>query len=152
VKRPKRALALAALASSLLVAASDARLASGLWEMRNTPGVATLDGRVLSELPIGPIKTQTICLAPSEAAVRFLTRDLGADCSVGRATTTGGRIDVQGTCPNQVEGPDGSFRLAGTVRSRSYAVEFATTAVGENGRMTFSGKLSGRRIGNCPAA
>lgn len=152
MRRMPRALALVP-GLFLLLAASEARLAPGLWEMRNLPGVATLDGRALEELPIGPIKTQTICLPSSEALdpVTFLTRDLGGDCSVTRKQSAGGRIDIAGTCPNQLEGPDGTFQLAGVLASRSYDVQFATTAVGENGRMTFSGKMTGRRVGDCPS-
>ena len=153
--RGRRFVVVAAAAPSLLllVGAADASLESGMWEMRNTPGVATLDGRALDELPIGPIKTQTICLAAREAAdpVLFLTRDLGADCAVANATVAGGKIRIGGTCPNQLEGPNGTFELSGRLGRDSYEVDFATAAVGDNGRMTFSGKMTGRRVGACPA-
>lgn len=136
----------------LLLAASDTPFSSGLWEVRNLPGVATLDGRPLDELPIGPIKTQTICLGPAEASkpITFLTQDLGADCQVKTAKLSGGQVEVAGTCPNQLVGPEGSFRLVGQLGGSSYDVEFATTAFGDNGRMTFSGKMTGRRVGSCP--
>ena len=153
MRRPGRAFAIGAAASSLLVAAADTPLASGMWEMRNTPGVATLDGRALDDLPIGPIKTEMVCLSAAEAAkpVGFLTRDLGADCTVSSGTVADGRVKVAGRCPNQVEGPDGTFELAGRLGGNSYEVDFATSAIGENGRMTFSGKMTGRRIGSCTA-
>jgi hypothetical protein len=125
----------------------------GLWELRNVPGVATLDGRPLAELPIGPIKTQRLCIAPGAEArqVRFLTRDLGADCKVAAATLASGKVRISGTCANASEGPAGSFLITGIAGRDRYAVHFQTTAIGENGRMTFSGRMSGRRVGNCPA-
>ena len=137
----------------LLLGATNASLEPGMWEMRNTPGVATLDGQALDELPIGPIKTQTICLAARDAAnpLRLLTRDLGQDCAVARATIAHGKVRIGGTCPNQLEGPDGSFELTGTLGRDSYQVDFATSAVGDNGRMTFSGRMTGRRVGACPS-
>lgn len=143
-----------ALASLSLVGAADLRLQPGLWEIRNTPGVATLDGRALAELPIGPIKTETICLAASDVAdpARFLARDIGQDCRTGKATAVAGKVEIAGTCPNQVEGPDSTFELKGRFESGRYEVDFATTAIGENGRMTFSGKMTGRRVGACTAA
>ncbi|MDP8914414.1 MAG: DUF3617 domain-containing protein [Pseudomonadota bacterium] len=152
MKRRRPLVVVAAVPSLLLfLTAADASLKSGMWEMRNTPGVATLDGRALDELPIGPIKTQTICLAAQEAAnpVLLLTRDLGQDCAVASATVAGGKIRIGGTCPNQLEGPDGTFELTGKLSRDSYEVDFATSAVGDNGRMTFSGKMTGRRVGAC---
>ena len=136
----------------LLLAAADTPFSSGLWEIRNLPGVATLDGRALEELPLGPIKIQTICLGPAEASkpITFLTRDLGADCTVKTASLSRGQVQVAGTCPNQLEGPEGSFQLGGKIGAAGYDVDFATTAFGDNGRMTFSGKMTGRRVGSCP--
>jgi hypothetical protein len=140
-----------AVLSLLLLAAGDAPLIAGKWEIRNTPGVATLDGRPLSELPLSPIKSETICLAVADAAdpVRYLTRDMGEDCTVAKGSVAGGRVAIGGTCPNQLEGPDGSFELSGSVGAEEYEVDFATTAIGDNGKMTFSGKMTGRRVGDC---
>lgn len=152
MKRGRRFVVVAVVPSLLLLlGAADASLQSGMWEMRNTPGVATLDGRALDELPIGPIKTQTVCLPAREAAnpVRLLTRDLGEDCAISSATLADGKVRIGGTCPNQLEGPDGTFELTGKLGRDSYEVDFATSAVGDNGRMTFSGKMTGRRVGAC---
>jgi hypothetical protein len=144
--------AAAAPALLLLLAASDAPLAAGLWETRNVPGVATLDGTKLEDLPIGPIKTAQICLSAAEASdpARFFARDM-VGCTIGSASASRGRLTVEGTCPNQVEGPDGSFELNGKYDGGSYEVDFATSSLGENGLMTFSGKMTGRRIGACTA-
>jgi hypothetical protein len=141
------------IAAPLLLAAADTPFTNGLWELRNVPGVATLDGRPLAELPIGPIKTHRLCIRTGKEADpnSFLTRDLGADCKVTSAKLSGGKIDIKGTCPNVSEGPAGIFRLTGKAGRDRYAVDFQTTAFGENGRMTFSGKMSGRRVGICPA-
>ena len=146
------AAALSAL-SLLLLAAADAPLAPGQWELRNTPGVATLDGRELHDLPLSEIKTQSLCLAASEVSdpARFFARDLGEDCSIAKAKVAGGEVRIAGTCPNQLEGPDSSFELRGRFDSGSYEVDFATKAVGDNGTMTFSGKMTGRRVGACTA-
>ncbi len=142
----------AAPAFLLLLAAGDTRLSPGLWEVRNTPGVATLDGRPLAELPIGPIKTQTLCLGAAELndPARFFARDLDPACKVSSSRARGGMVKIGGTCPNQIEGPDANFSLSGRFGRARYEVDFETVAIGNNGRMTFSGKMTGRRVGACP--
>lgn len=151
---PLRRGAIVACAPLLLLlvgGATRSALDPGLWELRNSPGVATLDGRALKDLPLGPIKTDRICLTASQAAspAQFLIRDLGQACTVETSTVARGRLRIAGRCPNQVEGPDGRFELNGRYRRNSYDVRFATTATGENGRMTFSGRMTGKRVGAC---
>ncbi|HEV2078857.1 MAG TPA: DUF3617 family protein [Allosphingosinicella sp.] len=153
IRRRRIALVAAVPGLILLLGAGDVPLSGGLWEIRNTPGVATLDGRELNELPIEPIETQKICISPAEAAdpVRFFARDMDEGCTIKSASAAGGKVKIVGTCPNQIEGPDGSFELTGGHSAEAYEIDFATTAFGDNGRMTFSGKLNGRRVGDCPA-
>jgi hypothetical protein len=152
---PRHPARIAALAPALLLlaAAADSPIAQGLWETRNTPGVATLDGRPLAELPLGEIKTDKLCLSRKAAAdpVRFFARDLDRGCTIASGKASGGKVRIQGTCPNQLEGPDGTFLLTGRYNRHSYTIHFATTAVGDNGKMTFSGKMTGRRVAACPA-
>ncbi|HWH22684.1 MAG TPA: DUF3617 family protein [Allosphingosinicella sp.] len=136
----------------LLLGSADAPIEAGLWEIRNTPGVATLDGQVLNELPIGPIEAERICVS-AEQAVKpsaFFSRDMDPACVLKKASTAGGRVDIGGTCPNQLEGPEGSFELKGSYDSNSYDIHFATVAFGDNGRMGFTGRLTGKRVGACP--
>ena len=45
-------------------AAPAAPLRRGLWRFTNTPGAATLHGRALRELPVGPVTSETVCLSP----------------------------------------------------------------------------------------
>jgi hypothetical protein len=40
--------------------------------------------------------------------------------------------------------------LTGRYAPDRYTIDFDTTAYGDNGRMGFSGKLIGRRLGDCP--
>ena len=149
----KRVRCIAAFCLLVLAASADQTLQGGQWDIRNTPGVATLDGRALSELPIGEIKTQTMCLPSLHSAglARFLTTDLGEACKVATSTIGGGKVRIGGTCPNELEGPDATFELTGKYDSDGYVVDFATTAVGNNGRMTFSGQMAGKRTGSCTA-
>ena len=146
---------IAALASPLvfLVGATDMPLTPGLWEVRNTPGVATLDGKVLDDLPLGEIRTQQICLASAQAAdpAAFFARDTQENCRITSASTAAGKVEISGTCPNPEEGNEGSVKLSGRYAADSYELDFATTAEDFQGVMTFSGKLTGRRIGACPA-
>lgn len=146
---------IATLAPALLLvaAAADSPIAEGLWETLNTPGIATLDGRPLENLPLGDIKTDRTCLGGAAAAdpVRFFARDIGEGCTIASGTATGGKVRIEGTCPNQLDGPDGTFLLTGRYDRESYEMEFETSAVGDNGRMTFSGKMTGRRVAACPA-
>lgn len=142
------------LSALLLVAASDTSLAPGLWEVRNTPGVATLDGKVLDDLPLGEIKTRKICLAAAEAAdpVAFFARDTKGECRITSGTAAAGKVAIAGVCPDPDEGNDGTVKLDGRFSSDSYELDFATKAEDFQGVMTFSGKLTGKRVGPCPAA
>lgn len=147
-----RAAAIAAPAL-MLAAAADTPLSPGLWEVRNTPGVATLDGKVLDDLPLGEIRTQKICLAPTQAAdpVAFFARDTQQDCKITAASAAAGKVDIKGRCPNPEDGNEGTMSLSGRYAADSYELDFATSAEDFQGVMTFSGKLSGRRIGPCPS-
>jgi hypothetical protein len=135
-----------------LAAASDAQLRPGLWEVINTPGLATLDGKELDDLPLGPIKKQQICLATGEAAdpARFFARDTAADCRILSSSLAGGEVRIKGACPNPEEGNEGAVELSGRFDATSYQLDFATRAEDFQGVMTFSGKLTGRRVGECP--
>jgi hypothetical protein len=150
-----RAMRRAALAPLfLLIGAGDVQLSPGLWEVRNTPGVATLDGKVLDDLPLGEIKTQRICLAASEAAdpVAFFARDTKENCRVTSGNAAAGKVAIAGVCPNPEEGTEGTMKFEGRYAGDSYALDFATTATDFQGVMTFSGTLTGRRVGPCPPA
>jgi hypothetical protein len=140
-----------ATGAPLLLASADATLAPGLWELVNTPGVATLDGRELDDLPLGPIKKQEVCLAAAEAAnpAAFFARDTAADCRITSASLSGGKVEIIGACPNPEEGNEGLLKLSGAYGADRYELDFATRAEDFQGVMTFSGKLSGRRIGDC---
>jgi hypothetical protein len=135
-----------------LAAANDTVLAPGLWEVRHTPGQATLDGKLLDDLPLGEPRTQQICLAAHEASdpVAFFARDTQADCRVTSGSAAGGKVDIKGSCPNPEEGNEGTMSLSGRYAGDSYELDFATRSEDFQGVMTFSGKLSGRRIGPCP--
>jgi hypothetical protein len=135
----------------LLLGAADTTLAPGLWEVINTPGVATLDGHELDDLPLGPIKTQQICLTPALAAdpARFFARETEADCRITSASVAGGRIEIVGACPNPEEGNEGEVKLSGRYGRDTYEIDFASKAEDFQGVMTFSGKLTGRRVGSC---
>lgn len=145
--------AILAAPALLLAAAADAPLAPGLWEVRHVPGVATLDGKVLDDLPLGEARTQKICLAAGQAAdpVAFFARDTAADCRIVSASAAGGKVDIKGRCPDPDEGNEGSISLSGRYAADSFELDFASTAEDFQGVMTFSGKLIGRRIGACPS-
>ena len=138
----------------LAAAGSDTPLSPGLWEIRNTPGVATLDGQTLDDLPLGEIRTQQVCLAAAEAAdpAAFFARDKQADCRITSASTADGKVAIDGVCPNPEEGNDGTLKLSGRYGGDSYELDFLTRAEDFQGVMTFSGKLTGRRVGACPAS
>ena len=141
------------LAVLLLGAAPSARLHPGLWEIRNDPDAATLDGKVLHDLPLDAIRPQQVCMTPAEAAdpATWLARDSAADCTLTKRRLGGGKVDIAGSCPAQEEGkPAGSLRLGGTWAPERFAMRFRTTSFGSNGTMGFSGTMVGRRIGDCP--
>ncbi len=148
--------ALLAPATLLTIGAANPNLSPGLWQVRNTPGVATLDGKELDDLPLGPPKVQEICVAPAEAAdpVAFFARDTREDCRITSGNLAGGKVEISGRCPNPEEQTEGTMKLSGRYDSESYELDFATTAEDFQGVMTFSGKLTGKRIGACkpPAA
>lgn len=126
-------------------------LAPGLWETRNTPGTASLDGRPLNELPLPPLEPERVCLSPADAAnpARFLAGATAPDCRIGKSSFAGGRVRIEGSCQSPDGGKDGSMVLTGRYAADRYTIDFDTTAYGDNGRMGFTGKLVGRRLGDC---
>jgi hypothetical protein len=141
-------------AACVTAADGESRLRTGLWEIRNTPGAATLDGKALDDLPLPPLEPVRVCLRASDAAApaRFLAGATAADCRVVSSSIKGGRLDVRLACPSADQGArEGAMTLEGRYAPDRYDVNFGTTAFGDNGRMTFSGKLSGRWVGDCPA-
>lgn len=147
----RRALLIAVAGAPLLLASADVTLAPGRWLLTNTPGVATLDGRELDDLPLGPVKTQEVCLAAAEAAkpAAFFARDTAADCRITSATLAGGQVEITGACPNPEEGNEGVLKLSGRYAPDSYELDFSSRAEDFQGVMTFSGKLTGQRTGTC---
>ena len=145
-----RAVALAP-ALFLVVGASDASISPGLWQVRNTPGVATLDGKELDDLPLGPIQNQEVCVSAAEAAdpVAFFARDTKNECRITEGTASGGTVRISGRCPNPEEEREGTMKLTGRYTSNSYEIDFATTSEDFQGVMTFSGKLTGKHVGAC---
>jgi len=147
-------LAVAGLAGCVSTAVSDGPLSPGLWEISNRPGTASLDGRVLNELPLPPQRPERVCLSAAQAAdpASFLAGTSGAECKTSKAALAGGKVRIEASCANPDGGRDGTMLLTGRYGGQSYKIDFATTAYGDNGTMRFSGKLAGRRIGDCPAA
>ena len=146
---------LALIATALLAAAPAPALRPGLWQFRNVPTGAALDGRPLADLPAAPATDETICLAPADAAdsARWLARDTGADCTITRRAMSGGKVDIAGTCsPAEDRGAPGTLHLSGTWTPTGYRLTFATVAHGENGAMSFTGTMTGHHVGDCPAA
>ena len=144
---------IAAAAGALLAGASEGPvLEPGLWETVNRPGTATLDGRALSDLPLFEIQTERVCLSPEAAAApaAFLAGDVAGECSLGKAVVADGRLDVSGSCPSEEGYEPGIIRMAGAVEGDSYEIAFETTSEKDNGRLGFTGTLSGRRVGDCP--
>ena len=144
---------LVAAGLAFLAAAPAAPLRPGLWRFTNTPGAATLDGRVMRELPVSPATSEDVCLTPTDAAqpARWLARDVMGDCTLTRTAVARGAVNVTGTCPSQGDGlAPGTLRLTGRYTATSYDLRFATIANGENGRMGFAGAMAGKRVGDCP--
>ena len=104
------------------------RLEPGLWEIRSIPGAATLDGKVLDDLPLGESRTERVCLAAAQAAdpAAFFARDTQQDCKITRSNTAAGRVDISGSCPSPEDGSDGTMKLSGRYSSDSYELELAT--------------------------
>jgi hypothetical protein len=115
--------------------------------------MATLDGKVLDDMPLGEARTERICLASAQASdpIAFFSRDTQQDCTITSASAAAGKVDISGSCPSPEGGSEGSMKLSGRYSSDSYELELDTSAEDFQGKMTFSGKLVGRRIGPCPA-
>ena len=152
--RKIKALLLLAPASLLCAAASsEVALSPGLWQIMNTPGQATLDGRNLTELPLSVLKPERICLSPAQARdpATFLPGDIRPDCRITESTAAAGKLRIRAVCPGEGGFGDATLSLDGRFDKDDYEVRFETASHGDNGRMTFSGKLTGRRIGKCRA-
>lgn len=146
------------LAPLLLLAAaapSAAVLQAGEWSIHAEPGTASLDGRMLKDLPYSPpAQDQSVCLDAAQAAdpARWFARDMGRDCQFSRRDIRDGRIDIAGTCPAPDAGqPASRFHLAGRWDATHYTMQFATETQGVNGRMGFTGTTSATRTGACPS-
>jgi len=149
----RRAFLLVLAASSPALLAADDRLPvrPGLWEVVNRPGVATLDGRTLDSLPLFKIEPERLCLDRAKAVepATFLPGELRENCRITETRIEGSQIVVKGSCPSLDGGEDGTLLLKGKLEPERYSVDFETSAAGDNGLMTFSGTLSGRRLGEC---
>lgn len=130
-----------------------ATIAPGLWEIRNVPKTATLDGRALADLPLGAIRSERVCLNAAAAAspAAWFARDTADLCRLTQAAVAGGRVTIRGACPTDIAGKEGALVLDGRYDAGSFAVDFATTTPQPEGVMRFSGTMHGRRLGTCPA-
>lgn len=148
----------AILAAPLLLCAAVAAgppLSPGGWTFTNTPVSASLDGRMLHDLPVGAITSETTCLTPAQAAAPgpWLARDLLHDCTLDRASVAGGRVAIAGHCPPQGPGfAPGTLSITGRYTAASYDLRFATVSPDENGTMGFNGRMTGKRTGACVPA
>ncbi len=127
-------------------------LSPGTWRFTNTPVSATLDGRVLHDLPVGEITSETTCLTPEMATrpAMWLARDLIHDCTLDQASVTDGRVAITGHCPPQ--GPTfapGRLTIMGGYTAGSYDLTFTTVSPDENGTMGFNGRMTGKLTGSC---
>lgn len=141
------------LPALLAATAAVPTLQPGAWEYINYPGVASLDGRALADLPYTPPPPERLCLTKSQAAnpAAWLARDTPGDCTITRSSVTGGRVDIRGTCPPAAPGfAAGTLVLTGRWSATSYDLDFKTVTRAENGTMGFSGRLTGKRLGACP--
>ena len=129
----------------------------GDWEMTvqmvrmNAPGIPA------GATPPTPATTVRTCLTPDEASQPtpgFLTgggqADANSNCTYENFSNAGGRI--QGTV--QCTMPEGTMRMTldGTVTATSYELTQQTqmSGGGTNG-MEMESRITGRRIGDCPA-
>ncbi|WP_174297509.1 DUF3617 domain-containing protein [Sphingomonas bacterium] len=137
----------------LLIGASPVPpLSPGAWTFISTPVSASLDGRVLHDLPVGEITSETTCLTPAQATAPgpWLARDLLHDCTLDRASVAGGRVAITGHCPPPTPGfAAGTLRITGRYTAASYDLRFATVSPDQNGTMGFDGLMTGKRTGNC---
>ena len=129
-------------------------LMPGSWTFTNVPVSASLDGRVLHDLPVGDITSETSCLTPALAGqpARWLARDLVHDCTLDRTVMVNGRVTIEGHCPPRGAGfAPGTLTMTGRYTASSYDVTFKTLSPDENGTMGFDGRMMGHRTGRCVA-
>lgn len=140
----------------LLAAAPSPPLLPGLWQetlvyaLDEVNGSPDLAANMASALP-SPAPTTDCYDAAALADPRaiFLA---GTDqsCRFSRFTMAGGKIEAAGEC---ADGQGRSMHVEGTGRYDATGYDFTFTGTGQVGRMalTFRGRDSGRRIGECPA-
>ena len=138
----------------LLLAATPAGFTPGLWQITSAPGVATLDGQPLGDLPYTPpTAPESVCVPAGELRdpAAWLSRTVAEGCTLTRRSIARGRVDIAGACPPQAPGlRPGAVRLTGRWTPGAYDLRFVTTNPSENGVMGFTGTLTGKRIGDCP--
>ena len=136
---------------------SDVRIRAGQWETRtevtnvSAPGMPAGVAEMMKTKPV----TGTSCITEEEA------NDSGADlfsgkkdenCDTKGFKAAGGRVSGTITCRAE-DGGQGAMTMTmdGEFKPDSYALNSKMKTEGEGTAMTIESKITGRRIGDCPA-
>lgn len=126
-----------------------AEIRPGQWEMTVEMPTAGIPKEMLAQMGGGKITTQQ-CITPEEAKASsgelFDTGQAG-DCKASNVSVGGGKMRGTMTCSGEGGGPT-SVEMEGSYGPERYEMtQKMTLAGGEETEM----KISGRRIGECPA-
>lgn len=143
---------------------SDVRLEPGEWEVATEPvndkggpqGVDAAMAGTGSEEDIGKAiiagmrSVERMCITPQKAAELF-AGDPGEGCKREGEGWRNGRISTRVSCA-QAEAPQASVDdVSGRYGARSFDVTQRLSETSDGDTMTMAVRISGRRLGDCPA-
>lgn len=132
-----------------------AALEPGLYEVRSeVTAFEPLDqGQPKIDTPVGTSSTEQVCIAPGDRPISTLFTGSGFDCEYANYYGRNGRVNHTLNCSR--EGADGDVGIAveGTFTADAFEVQRKiTTGFSTEGDVRTTATVTGRRVGDCPAA
>ena len=136
---------------------SDVRMRAGQWETRtevtnvSAPGMPAGFAEMMKTKPV----TGTNCITEKEASdanADLFSGKKNSNCDSKGFKAAGGKVSGTITCRAE-EGGQGAMTMTmdGQFKPESYSLTAKMKTEGEGAAMTLESKISGRRIGDCPA-
>lgn len=131
-------------------------LQAGLWEISTVieTGRNMDNGKAMLPIEAGTTESAKVCLAAADTAkpqpglfVPSLEK-----CSYSNSYISGGRIQAQMTCEKEgLKGPIGATVNGSFTATTIEAQQTVETQLYTDGDVSVTSKLSGKRLGDCPA-
>jgi hypothetical protein len=138
-------------------AGSGVRLRAGEWEMKTEVAAVSAPGMPAGVADMMKAKASTVkvCVTEEDASkgdAGIFTGKKDPRCDTKGFSAAGGRVNGTITCKAE-EGGQGAMTMTmdGQFKPDSYTLTSKMKTEGEGAEMTIESRVSGRRIGDCPA-